>query len=289
MMARCNACNREYHDQALLKHHFRTSSGHSWCDTCHRGFSSRQAMKQQLRESSSHGFRLNINNDTEEQLPVHLEHVDEANVGTQILIVDSYGYTGIPRALVTPVFALARRLRFGEPSADDIIRQTKTSLNREIVSALMEAAVHLLPPDNSPQGLLARQEKQEEKTPKALSAEAAFLENFTKLGYQFLGESQQKELMASTPDMRFLKPTLICGHLCLWLEYKHFFGFRANPFVASKNKKQFKRYAAEIGPGIVVYKLGFESEHLNIDGIRTFRENEVLLSLTAQDSLNEGE
>jgi hypothetical protein len=76
----------------------------------------------------------------------------------------------------------------------------------------VEAAARLFSPDNSPQGLLERQEKQKEKTRKALSAEAAFLENFTKLGYQFLGESQQKKLMASTPDMLFLKPTLICGH-----------------------------------------------------------------------------
>lgn len=152
---------------------------------------------------------------------------------------------------------------------------------------LIEAAARLLPSDHSPEGVVARQEKQKEKTQKALSAEALFVEYFTIFGYQFLGESQQKELINSTPDVHIHKPTLVCGHLCRWLEYKHFFGFRANPFVASENKKQFRRYTTEIGPGVIFYKLGFETGRLNIDSVRSLREHEVLLSLTAQDGLKE--
>ena len=67
--------------------------------------------------------------------------------------------------------------------------------------------------------------------------------------------------------------------MCTWLEYKNYFGFRSNPFVASASKKQYQKYAAQIGPGAVVYRLGFESGHVNIDGVMTFREKEVLQDL----------
>jgi hypothetical protein len=61
--------------------------------------------------------------------------------------------------------------------------------------------------------------------------------------------------------------------------FKNYFGFRENPFVASKNKKHFQKYATQIWPGAVVYRLGFETDHVNIDGVMTFREREVLQNL----------
>jgi hypothetical protein len=57
---------------------------------------------------------------------------------------------------------------------------------------------------------------------------------------------------------------LIDGHLCHWIEFKNYFGFKSNPLIASKNKKQLKRYASEIGSGAVVYRLGFEIDHIVI-------------------------
>lgn len=196
--------------------------------------------------------------------------------------MDDCGYAGIPRAVVAPVFELARRLRFTAPSADSIIRQTKTQLDHAIVSALIDAALRLLPLDNTPHGAKARMEKRKRRAARAERAEKHFLANFTRLGYRFLSEVQQKELMTVTPDIRFAEQTLVCGHFCWWLEFKDFFGFRANPFVASQNQKQLKKYAAQIGPGAVVYKLGFETDHMNIDGVHVLREKEVLKTLATQ-------
>ena len=92
----------------------------------------------------------------------------------------------------------------------------------------------------------------------------------------------QKKLMGVTPDIRFLEPTFICGHHCWWLEFKDFFGFQANPYVAAHNRKQFSKYAAQIGPGAVVYELGFETDHVDIEGVKIFRKEEVIKSLTSQ-------
>jgi hypothetical protein len=198
-----------------------------------------------------------------------------------VAYVDNRGYAGTPTSFIAPVFELACRLRFTEPNAERIIRQTKTPLDQAIVSALIDAAIRLLPPDNTPNGVKARLEKGKRRAERAERAEEAFLANFNRRGYPFLSEVQQKELMTITPDIRFAEPTLICGHLCWWLEYKDFFGFRANPFVAARNRKQFRKYAAQIGPGAVVYNLGFEIDHVKIEGVKIFREEDVIKSLTS--------
>jgi hypothetical protein len=153
-----------------------------------------------------------------------------------------------------------------QPTVDLIIKRTKTALDRAIVSALLAAALCMLPADNMPLGEAKRIVRQAE----AKCAEDAFVAGFDHLGFDYVTEDEQKQkgLSILTPDIRFNKPTLVCGHLCLWLEYKSFFGFRANPYVSRSNKKQFRRYAIEIGPGAVVYKLGFETGHVDIEGNR---------------------
>jgi hypothetical protein len=161
---------------------------------------------------------------------------------------------------------------------EDILRRTKTELEHQIVSALISAALRLLPTDDTPYGIALRTEKHQIKAAEAKCAEDSFCVALSRLGLKYIRESQQQG-EASTPDILFRKPTIICGHLCFWLEFKNYFGFRENPFVASKNKKQFQKYATHIGPGAVVYKLGFESDHVNIDGVMTFREKEVLQDL----------
>lgn len=191
--------------------------------------------------------------------------------------VTGCGYAGIPKAVVAPVFELACHLRSVKPSVDSIITQTKTQLDHDIVSALIEAAVRLPPFDK------ARREKSKRRAEMAEHAEELFLASLTRLGYHFLSEAQQKNNTNGTPDIRFAEPTLICGYFCWWLEFKDYFGFRANPFLASQNEKQLSKYAAQIGPGAVVYKLGFETDHMNIEGVNILREKEVLMNLATQD------
>lgn len=51
---------------------------------------------------------------------------------------------------------------------------------------------------------------------------------------------------------------------------------------------QFRKYATQIGPGAVVYKLGFETDHVNINGVMTYREKEVLQGLEMKTLYEEG-
>jgi len=162
---------------------------------------------------------------------------------------------------------------------DDILRKTKTELDITIVSSLISAALRNLPIDNTPQGLALRTEKHRIKRAESQQAEDAFCMELSRLGHVYLREQHQQGVGAVTPDVRFETPIPICGHLCLWIEYKNYFGFRSNPFIAAQNKKQYQRYATQIGPGAVVYKLGFETGHVDIDGVMTFREKEVLHDL----------
>ena len=177
----------KYVDVLQVRDDFETSSGSKWCEPCQRRFSSRQAVMQHLRASSSHDFYPNTDTRAEEPLSVHLEHRREPHVEPRILTVDDCRYAGLPKALVAPVLSFACRSRFGQPNADKIIQRTKAPLDREMDSALIEAASRLLLPDNSPKGVVARQEEQREKIQRALSAEAAFLENSIKFGHQFPG------------------------------------------------------------------------------------------------------
>jgi hypothetical protein len=238
----CDECDRSFNSDQALQQHLNSPAHDFECDECDRKFGSKQALQQHLNS------------------PAHVR------------------YVGIPRSVVSPVFAAAVRLRFQYPTVDDILRRTKTELENSIVSALIAAALRLLPVDNTPHGTALRVEKIRIKAAEAKNAEDSFCAELSQRGLTYLREGQQQG-EASTPDVRFLQPTSICGHSCLWLEYKNYFGFRANPFISSKNKKQYRKYAAQIGPGAVIYKLGFETGHVDIDGVMTFREKEVLQDL----------
>jgi hypothetical protein len=69
-----------------------------------------------------------------------------------------------------------------------------------------------------------------------------------------------------------------------WVEYKNMFGFKSNPYVHGKIKKQLKRYTETFGNGMVVFKLGYESEHLSIEGLKVMREADVLQWVGSQQA-----
>ncbi|KAJ5559520.1 hypothetical protein N7513_001919 [Penicillium frequentans] len=185
--------------------------------------------------------------------------------------------------MVAPVFQMACRLRYMKPDVDMLLRYVNTQLDNMIISALIEAALRLLPPENTPEGKAEAKERMQQKRERALLHEVSFINQMRSLGYRFLTESEQKESQLSpTPDIRFHEPVSIHGQSCNWIEYKSYFGFKANPFIASKDKKQFKKYASELGPGAVVYKLGFETGHITATEIGSFREAEMLYLLGRQ-------
>jgi hypothetical protein len=45
--------------------------------------------------------------------------------------------------------------------------------------------------------------------------------------------------------------------------------------VGPSNKKQFRKHATQLGPGAVVYALGFETGHIDMEGVKVFREKEI--------------
>lgn len=92
-------------------------------------------------------------------------------------------------------------------------------------------------------------------------------------------KSVKREHLGPTPDMLLITPILVNGHMCHWIEYKNDFGFRKSPFITSSSRKQFRRYTDNIGPGLVVYRLGFEHGFLNIPGVKFLREAEAVYEL----------
>ncbi|KAK0886389.1 hypothetical protein LTR02_018169, partial [Friedmanniomyces endolithicus] len=78
---------------------------------------------------------------------------------------------GVTPALIKPVFRAACALRFSNPGVTDIIDRTNTRLDREIVGAILEGALRLLPVDNTPEGQTTRRANMAAKAEQAMAAE----------------------------------------------------------------------------------------------------------------------
>lgn len=119
--------------------------------------------------------------------------------------------TRLPRDAVMSIFRMACRLRFMKPDVDTLLRHINTQLDHMIVAALIEAALRLLPPDNTPEG----KERLQKKMRDAQLAENSFTDQIRAMDYRFFTESEQKERnLQPTPDIRFLEPVSIHGKLC---------------------------------------------------------------------------
>lgn len=196
-------------------------------------------------------------------------------------------YDGVPSSQIRAVYNAAHSLRFSQPETSDIIRITKTRLDENIVSAILEGALRVLPPDNTPDGIAKRKETMAFKAANATRAENAFVESLRRLRPLLLDQNEQQqkirvaiderryEIIRCTPDVLFESPIHPNGFFCHWVEYKNGFGFKQNPFLYRKHKKQLLKYVSTFGPGMVVFKLGFESHLYNIAGLCCFREEEV--------------
>ncbi|KAG8629827.1 hypothetical protein KVT40_001446 [Elsinoe batatas] len=178
-------------------------------------------------------------------------------------------YPGISSAIVKQVFYTAMRMRYQSPTAEKIQLETKTSLDLDIVAAILEGALRVLPPDNSAQG-------------------TSFIHLLRHAGLALKDEGQQKrdikqqieagheDVATITPDVLFLSPTEVCGRTVKWIEYKDMFGFKKNPFIHKKHVKQVRRYKDQFGDGMIVYKLGFEEKHIVQEGVHCFLEAEII-------------
>ena len=160
---------------------------------------------------------------------------------------------------------------------------SRTTLEISIVSSIWNAAERLNSLDESPEQASDRAEQQQRRSEMAQHAENAFVKSFTSRGFIFANENEQRQQakrlglsIPLTPDMKFVRPVTICGIPCNWLEFKDYFGFPNNPFVAQSEKRQYKKYVSAFGAGAVVYSLGFQSNYPNIEQVGVFRAKEVL-------------
>jgi hypothetical protein len=197
-------------------------------------------------------------------------------------------YHGIPASQIKPVFKAACASRHAGPDVADIIEATRTTLPPAIVSAILDGALRLLPVDTSAEGKKVRREEQQARARRAQHAEDEFVAAVRRFQPAMLDEAQRRRRAASvaTPDVLFPGPTEFAGEMCRWVEYKDMFGFKANPFVQAKIREQCRRYASLFGPGMIVYRLGFETGLLGgIEGVHVAREREVCLWIGRQRSI----
>jgi hypothetical protein len=232
------------------------------CKRCAKGFSSSRSRQQHIRDALQHKRTVEV-----------VQRHEEI-------------YVGIPASEVNKIFNAAVRLRFAKPDVSTLIQITSTKVQPEIVSAIREGALRLLPPDNTIDGQRVRKEIAAEKARHSAAAELNFVTYIRSVGFTFMDEAEQKQRIKealdnglqpirSTPDILFAQPVHLQGKQCRWIEYKNTFGFKKNPFVHSKQRKQLTRYVEQFGAGIVVYKLGFEQNLLNMGGVSIVREVEV--------------
>jgi regulator of protease activity HflC (stomatin/prohibitin superfamily) len=102
-------------------------------------------------------------------------------------------YNGIPAAVIKPVFQTACRTRFANPTVEDLMRLTRTSLDSSIVSAMLEGVRRLLPPDNSLEGQGLRKVEMANNALQALVAETNFTAQLQKFQPLSMTEQQQSE------------------------------------------------------------------------------------------------
>ena len=203
-------------------------------------------------------------------------------------------YDGVNGSVIKSIFRTACLLRFSSPQVDNIISRTGTALDSNVVSAILEGALRLLPPNNTLEGTTTRKAIMALKAEQASAAEAGFVAEVKRVLPELSDEQQQKEqirtavengavaITKSTPDILFTEPTNTCGVMCKWIEYKNMFGFKSNPFVHKKHRAQLRRYVEVFGHGMVVYKLGYESGLFSIAGLKCYREAEILLWLRSK-------
>lgn len=206
--------------------------------------------------------------------------------------MDVMPYSGVPVHKIKIVFKAACALRHRNPQTEDIVRTTGSGVDREVVSAIIEGALRLLPPDRSGEGEFLRREKEAIRAAHANAAEHAFVQAIKEY-YQggMRDEYQQKKdirqavdngvenIIKLTPDIMFDTPAEFNGKQICWMEFKNTFGFRKNPFIHKNHIKQVKRYRDALGPGVIVYGLGYEQNLFHIEGVGCYREADVLSAI----------
>ncbi|KIW36061.1 uncharacterized protein PV06_11641 [Exophiala oligosperma] len=282
MTSHCVPCDRSFASHAALLQHRRDSTAHAFdCGICRRLFPSERALNQHLANSPAHAAPVDCADcsrsfSSQNALQQHLRDSQTHPP-----------YDGISPELVKPVYKTALLLRRTQASVQDIVRRSGTTLEVSVVSSLWNAAERLNSLNESPADAQRRAERQRQRSELAQQAEDAFAESLSRQGFVFAREQEQRQQaqqmglpVPQTPDVRFSARVTICGHPCHWLEFKNYFGFPQNPFLAQNEKRQYKKYVSSFGPGAVVYALGYQKGYPSIEGVGVFRAKEVLQNVS---------
>lgn len=289
----CHACKRYFESERKLERHVNQSDKpHPNCDRCRMKFSSQTQKEQHLRESVSHNMcqccspaidfktAKKLQDHTQKRLDERQRAIDEQIRLLKVKQLEGSmkfkNYNGIDRSLINPVFQAALKVKAYAPTVNAIRLITGTELDGDVVEAIIQAAGRTIKWSDDPQIRAMRLKVENELAAKAKAAEASLFEAFKNLGYKCLSENEQRKgAKGASPDILFDKPVMICGQMCRWLEYKYFFGFKANPFIHPKNVQQFRKYAQMFGPGCAVFSLGFEKNHVDVPNMAVFHEGQV--------------
>lgn len=79
-----------------------------------------------------------------------------------------------------------------------------------------------------------------------------------------------------TPDILFPKPKMFFGKMCSWVDYKNALGFSFSPKSYLRERNHAENYSAVYGPGMFVYRHGYEEGLFDNEGVACAREAEVL-------------
>lgn len=201
-------------------------------------------------------------------------------------------YQGEDPKHVAEVFAAAKRICLSDATPEQMVRYARSTMSESIVRSIIEAAIRSRPAGRTPSEVIARLDREKQRAAAARRAERDFIKCLQEAGLHFTTENQQQmdavargQVLRATPDVLFSGPTLIAGHQCLWVEYKNYFGFPTNPFVATKERRQVQKYATHLGPGLVVFSPGFEKGHLRIDGVKTARQEDIVSEMKGRGEL----
>nr|POE48932.1 zinc finger protein 37 [Quercus suber] len=248
----CNECGRTFQIYDALKQHIRDLPDHPLifnCDECDRTFYTQKALQQHIRDSPIHNTTSARGGPGQHlaasEAPQHPVHDSSLHVE-----IDGITYSGIASSKIQPVFRQACRLMHSDPRPSNIIEVTGTTLSVDIVSAIIEGALRLVPPSSSPVDAALRQERSRARAEHALRAETDFVTAVRTIVPDLEDEVQQRwrirrfidqgmnNVVRSTPDILLPAPSVICGVPCCWIEYKDSFGFKLDPFVHRKSRQQ---------------------------------------------------
>lgn len=156
-----SCCSHTFIDWQPLRNHIGSHPIHMDCRRCRRGFLTPAAFKQHMQSSRSHMQGQTISRGQTMILANHESvgrdrSLPSAQLAPANQPLTSFDYSGIPTAVIKPIFKAACALRYYNPTVGDLVRSTISTLDEQILGSILEGALRLLPPDESPKGLTDR-------------------------------------------------------------------------------------------------------------------------------------